>query len=129
MIAYNRTSLDNLAIRGQAQEAFAAGCITREENTKIAAAYPVDFYTPNIFICVGLFLLTVLITACSLGLFMLVSAGGDDSLYRPANILRPGLLWCPRICSLQAAAFQIGSRLCLVMDVCRIIVCRPLPGC
>jgi len=79
MIAYNRTSLDNLAIRNQAQEAFAAGCITREENAKIGAAYPVDFYTPNIFICVGLFLLTVLITACSLGLIMLVNAGGGDS--------------------------------------------------
>src|SRR5664279_908999 len=79
MIAYNRTSLDNLFISGQVKEAFAAGCITREENIKIGAAYPVNFYTPNYFICVGLFLLTVVIAACSLGLFMLVNAGSSDS--------------------------------------------------
>ena len=44
-------------IREQGDEAFAAGCITPEENTKIGVAYPLDFYTPNIFICFGLFLL------------------------------------------------------------------------
>jgi hypothetical protein len=79
MIAYNRTSLDNLSIRDQAKEASAAGCITGEENTKIGAAYPVDLYMPNIFICFGLFLLTVLIASCSLGLFMLISAGSGDA--------------------------------------------------
>src|SRR6266700_7844588 len=80
MIAYNRTSLDNLYIRNQAQESYDAGCITAEENTKIRTAYPVNFYTPNIFICIGLFLLTVLIAACSLGLLMLMSAGSNDSI-------------------------------------------------
>jgi len=80
MIAYNRTSLDNLFIRDQAKEAFTAGCIAGEENKNIGVAHPVDFYTPNYFICVGLFLLTVVIAACSLGLFMLISAGGNDSV-------------------------------------------------
>jgi hypothetical protein len=80
VIAYNRTSLDNMTIRKQAEEAFEAGCITPEENTKIGATYPIDFYTPNIFISVGLFLLTVVIAACSLGLFMLAIAGGSGSL-------------------------------------------------
>ena len=80
MIAYNRTSLDNMAIRKQADEAFDAGCITPEENTKIGATYPVDFYTPNIFICVGLFLLTVVIVVFSLGLLFLITAGGSGSI-------------------------------------------------
>src|ERR1017187_10155654 len=79
MIAYNRTSLDNMTIREQADEALAAGCITPEESTKIGATYPIDFYTPNIFICFGLFLLTVVIAAFSLGLFLLVKAGGSGS--------------------------------------------------
>jgi hypothetical protein len=79
MIAYNRTNLDNLYTRGQAKEAFTSGCISGEENTKIGAAYPVDLYTPNIFICVGLFLLTIVIAACSLGLFLLISAGNSES--------------------------------------------------
>jgi hypothetical protein len=75
MIAYNRTGLDNMTIRKQAKEAFAAGCITDEENTKIGDSYPVNFYSPNIFICVGLFLLTIVIIACSLGLFLLSDMG------------------------------------------------------
>jgi uncharacterized membrane protein YgcG len=80
MIAYNRTSLDNMTIRQQADEAFAAGCITPEENTRIGAAYPIGFYTPNIFICFGLFLLTALIAACSLGLILLIQTGSSGSL-------------------------------------------------
>ena len=55
MIAYNQKGLDNLSIRDQAREAFADGCMTAEENAKIGVAYPVEFYTPNVFICIGLF--------------------------------------------------------------------------
>jgi len=80
MIAYNRTSLDNRIIRKQADEALAAGCITGEEHTKIDASYPVDFYTPNIFICIGLFVLTVIILTFSVGLFFLVSGSNNDSI-------------------------------------------------
>ncbi len=79
MIAYNQTGLDNMNIHGQADEAIAAGCITPEESTKIRAAHPFDFYTPNIFICVGLFALTLIITICALGLFFLIIASGSDS--------------------------------------------------
>jgi hypothetical protein len=79
MIAYNRTGLDNLFIRKQAKESFASGCISGEENEKISTAHPVDFYTPNIFICIGLFLLTVLIIACTLGFFGLISAESSQS--------------------------------------------------
>ena len=79
MIAYNQTGLDNMHIREQADEAFAAGCITPEENSKIRAAHPFDFYTPNIFICVGLFALTLVITICTLGLSMLIVHSGSDS--------------------------------------------------
>jgi hypothetical protein len=80
MIAYNRTSLDNMIIRKQADEAFGAGCISPEENTKIGVNYPVYFYTPNIFICIGLFLLTTVIVAFSLGLLFLIGAGGINSV-------------------------------------------------
>jgi len=66
-------------MREQADEALAGGCITAEENTKIRNAFPVDFYTTNFFICVGLFLLTVVIVTCSLGLLFLISAAGSSS--------------------------------------------------
>ena len=86
MIAYNQTGLDNMHIREQADEAFAAGCITPEENTKIRAAHPFDFYTPNIFICIGLFALTLVITICALGMFMLFTARDSNSTMSPILI-------------------------------------------
>ncbi|HEY4966314.1 MAG TPA: hypothetical protein VII28_07935 [Puia sp.] len=83
MIVYNRTSLDNMTIRNQAHEAFDAGCISPEENKKISDTHPVNFYTPNIFICIGLFLLTVVIAAFSLGLFFLIIESGIRSFVPP----------------------------------------------
>ena len=80
MIAYNRTELDNKWIRGQAKDALDKGCITPEENTRIEAAHPVNFYEPNIFICIGLFLLTAFIVLCSLGLLLLISYGSNESI-------------------------------------------------
>ncbi len=78
MIAYNRRSLDNLFIRDQAEQAFTAGCILPGENTKIRVGHPVDLYTPNGFICIGLFLLTVVISVFSLGLFGLLLGRADS---------------------------------------------------
>ncbi len=80
MIAYNQKSLDNLAVRDQVQDALDAGCISAEENTRIGTAYPVDFYTPNFFICIGLFILTTIIASCSMGFFILINSGNEHSL-------------------------------------------------
>ena len=80
MIAYNQKSLDNLSVRDQVKDALDAGCISVEENTRISAAYPVDFYTPNFFICIGLFVLTAIIVSCSLGFFILINSGSEDAL-------------------------------------------------
>ena len=80
MIAYNQKSLDNLAVRDQAQDALDAGCISAEENTRISISYPVDFYTPNFFICIGLFILTTIIASCSMGFFILINSGNEHSL-------------------------------------------------
>src|SRR5450631_2916663 len=91
MIAYNPTSLDNLDIQEQAGQALAAGCITGEEQAKIRASYPEDLYTPNIFLCIGLFLLSVVIIAFSLGLILLVTAGGSNSI-------APVLLFAALVC-------------------------------
>ncbi|HEY2350115.1 MAG TPA: hypothetical protein VGH64_13935, partial [Puia sp.] len=79
MIAYNQKGLDNLFVLDQAQDAVDAGCITAEENAKIREAYPSGFYTPNVFICIGLFVLTTIIASCSLGLFILLSSASSDS--------------------------------------------------
>ncbi|HEX9510002.1 MAG TPA: hypothetical protein VF939_05935 [Puia sp.] len=79
MIAYNSTSLDNRIIEEQTAEALATHCITKEEHTQIGAAYPVPFYTPNIFIRIGLFILTVIIAVFTLGLLALLTSAGSNS--------------------------------------------------
>lgn len=73
MIAYNPTWVYNLHVTGQSDDAFDAGCITTEEKTGIHAAHSVGFYTPNIFIRVGLFLLTVVISGFSFALLALIT--------------------------------------------------------
>lgn len=72
MIAYNPLWLQNLFIRQQTAEAADQKLITEEELTGINAAYPVQFYSPNIFIRVGLFILTIVILLFSFGLFALL---------------------------------------------------------
>jgi hypothetical protein len=80
MIAYNRRSLDNRAIRSKAEKAADRKIITSEEYTRIREAYPSELYTPNIYIRIGLFLLTVLASLCCLGLIVLVSGvSGSNS--------------------------------------------------
>ncbi len=72
MLAYNNTGLDHLNIQEEAATACRKKCITAQEYAAVQAAYPVDFYTPNPFIRIGLFILTLVILFASLGLFALM---------------------------------------------------------
>ena len=71
MIAYNKTWLHNLFVQEQIITAFDAGSIDADEMNNIKAVHPVGFYTPNIFIRIGLFLLTLVIAIFSFGLLSL----------------------------------------------------------
>ena len=66
MIAYNHTTLDNLLLNEEATFALNHNLISKEEADAIEKAHPVDLYTPNLFIRIGLFLLTAVIL---LGMF------------------------------------------------------------
>ncbi|HEX3934368.1 MAG TPA: hypothetical protein VHW43_06790, partial [Puia sp.] len=72
MIAYNPTYLDSRAVQAEAAKAFAKKVITEEEYHRIRGAYAYTLYTPNIYVRIGLLLLTVLASACCLGMFMLM---------------------------------------------------------
>lgn len=72
MIAYNKEWLDHLPVREVMQDAFDDSCITREEQDTVNAKYPVGFYTPNTFIRIGLFILTLIIMLFSFGLLVLM---------------------------------------------------------
>jgi hypothetical protein len=75
MITYNPTDLDHLHVQEQAHIAHQNKLITAAEEYAIKQAYPVGFYHPGLFARAGLFVLTVVISAFSLGLLCLMLAG------------------------------------------------------
>lgn len=77
MIAYNKQWLYNIYVRKRTEEVYQAGDITVIEKDSILAKHPYLFYTPNIFIRIGLFLLTILISISSIGLFSLPFLSDD----------------------------------------------------
>lgn len=87
MITYNRQSLDHLDQQQQARDAFEKKLITQEEYDRIRAARPYQFYLPDPFIRIGLFLLTVVAAACGLGLFLLGALGGGEMSMSIVTIL------------------------------------------
>ena len=80
MIIYNTTWLDNLIIREKVYAATHAGEISAEEVHHIEKAYPVGFYSPNIFIRAGIFLLTTVIVSFSFGLIAMIFSPKDEHI-------------------------------------------------
>ena len=72
MIAYNTEWLGNLLVRAEADKAAGNQCISKTEKEQVYAAYPVQFYTPNFFVRIGLFILTCVMVFFSLGLISLL---------------------------------------------------------
>jgi len=81
MLAYNNTGLDHLNIQQEAATAYRKKCITDQEHAAVQGAYPVDFYTPNPYIRIGLFILTLVILSASLGLFGLLLLEALPDIY------------------------------------------------
>jgi hypothetical protein len=71
MIAYDPITLDNLSIQQEASSAFNQSFISKEEKVAINQQYPVNFYTHNIFMRTGTFILTLITIFFSLGFFSL----------------------------------------------------------
>lgn len=103
MLIYTKTSLDNLIIQQQVEEANQMGNLSAEELKAVVAAYPVDLYRPNIFMSVGLFILTCIIVSFSSGLFTLFVY---DS--RMANT--PGFIAFLGLCAYMALELLVKSR-------------------
>ncbi|MEO5941946.1 MAG: hypothetical protein ABIP30_03210 [Ferruginibacter sp.] len=81
MLAYNKTALYNLFVRNQTSEAYEKGAVTQEEYAAVFLKYPSQLYTPNFFIGIALFLLTLIIVIFSIGILALMLLGnGSDSM-------------------------------------------------
>ncbi len=72
MIIYNKTWLNNLLIQEALRKDYQSGNITPDELKTIEEKYPVGFYTPNLFIRAGLFILTAIIVSFGAGLISLI---------------------------------------------------------
>jgi hypothetical protein len=68
MIAYKEKSLDGLVINEEAAQAQAKKFITDEEYSAITNAHKPGLYSPNVFIRIGLFVLTAVIVSMAFGL-------------------------------------------------------------
>lgn len=79
MISYNSKTLDNLEVIEAAEKALHKQCITAEEYQQIKTAYPVDLYTPNPYIRIGLFILTIIVVFFAFGLFCLMTMEGGET--------------------------------------------------
>lgn len=86
MISYNSTWLKNERIQEETATAFTYNLVTKEENEIIRSKYTVPFYTPNFFIRVGLFLLTLVIVCFSFGFFCLVFMSSIDHIIEGLTI-------------------------------------------
>lgn len=78
MIAYNHTSLDHLLINEEVKDALQQELISKEETVAIEKAYPVNFYSPNLFIRIGLLLLTTVIVLMIFGIFCLMALDSSN---------------------------------------------------
>ena len=87
MIAYNKQQLDNREIILEANKAFRKQLITEEELNGIKAAYPVDLYTPNMYLRIGLFILSLIIGIFSYGFLCLIMlSGATENVFGGINI-------------------------------------------
>jgi hypothetical protein len=82
MIAYNKTSLLNKAIQEDVTTDFENDLITVEELQQIKQKYPVQFYTPNMFIRIGLFILTLIVLSFSFSFFSLLFMNSLESAWK-----------------------------------------------
>jgi hypothetical protein len=73
MIAYNEQSLDQLAIDSEVALAHKKRLLSDQEYTNVLQVYKPDLYSPNLFIRIGLFVLTVVIVAMMFGLVLLIT--------------------------------------------------------
>lgn len=71
MIVYNTQLLDHIAIIKKAKQWYANKLISTEQMASIQKKYPVDYFKPNFFIKIGLFLFTLFLIGAALGFFTL----------------------------------------------------------
>jgi hypothetical protein len=85
MKAYNSDTIFNASIRQKSEHWLAQKLISEEQYTAISSSYSNQFYTPNVFVKIGLFIFTCFIILAALGIYLLMFAvglnGSDDGFF------------------------------------------------
>jgi hypothetical protein len=81
MIAYQSNDLQQIFVQEQAALALEHDCLQQSEYHHILKAYPAGFYSPNLFIRIGLFMLTLVIALFSFGLLLLLFLNSVERLF------------------------------------------------
>lgn len=95
MIAHNKVWLEYEWIHEQLDKAYHETCIDREELSSNKKIYAMGFYTPQVLIGIGLFLLSVIILIFSFGLLvMFFPIGGTTATYGIESIFFGVTTYC-----------------------------------
>jgi hypothetical protein len=93
MLAYNTAHLKNRDLRTAAEEACRKGYIPEETLQTVKAQLPDPLYTPNMFVRIGLFLLTAIIQLAFAGLMLLMTDGnGVEGMLFITGLIAYGIL-------------------------------------
>jgi uncharacterized membrane protein YgcG len=76
MKAYNSDTIFNASVKQKSEHWLAQKLISEEQYAAISNNYPNQFYTPNVFVKIGLFIFTCFIILAALGIYLLMFAAG-----------------------------------------------------
>jgi hypothetical protein len=79
LIAYNTMGLDALLITEKAETWRNKGWLSNETWIKIKANYPINFYSPNVFMRIGGFIFSLILIMAFLGILALFTGGNIDT--------------------------------------------------
>ncbi|HTN16924.1 MAG TPA: hypothetical protein VL092_04525 [Chitinophagaceae bacterium] len=72
MIAYNKTWLRHAGLVKKVKQWYDAGLLNEEQYDATVTKYPYNFYSPNLFVKIGLFLFTCIAVSATLGFYALL---------------------------------------------------------
>lgn len=78
MIAYNKTWLRHAGLMKKVKQWHAAGLLSDEQCDAAVLKYPHNFYSPNLFVKIGLFLFTCIAVSAALGFYALLFMDAFD---------------------------------------------------
>ena len=87
MIAYNTDWLDALIIKDKAQDWHEKGQISAEKLEEIKTAHPSNFYSPNVFVRIGLMIFTYIFLLAGAGMLILILEPDSNGAYAALGFL------------------------------------------